>query len=123
MNILSSRGVLLVAFGASALVAQAGDLASAKNGMRERVAVLDKFKSTGAIGEGNDGFVAKRGDGPDVADVVTAENADRAVVFAELAKKSGGTSEAAGKAFARQIATASKAGVWLQREDGGWYKK
>ncbi len=123
MNISSSRGFLLAAFCVSALVAQAGDLASAKQGMRERVAVIDKLKSAGAIGEGNDGFVAKRADVPTVDEVVAAENADRAVVFAELAKKSGGTPESAGDAFARQIATASKPGVWLQREDGGWYKK
>jgi uncharacterized protein YdbL (DUF1318 family) len=123
MNLFSSRGVFLAAFCASALVAQAGDLDTAKKGMRERVAVIDKLKSAGAIGEGHNGLVAKRADAPMVDDVVAAENADRTVVFAELAKKSGGTSEEAGESFARQIATASKAGVWLQREDGGWYKK
>lgn len=123
MKSLDSRFLFLAAFCASALVAQAGDLDAAKAGMRERVAVVDKLKTAGAVGEGNDGFLAKRNEDAGAADVVTAENADRAVVFAALAQKSGGTQEAAGKAFARQIAAASKPGVWLQREDGGWYKK
>ena len=115
--------MILAAFCASALVAHAGDVASAKAGMRERVAAIDKLKAAGAVGEANTGLLAARAEGEETAKVVAAENADRLVVFAELAKKTGGTAEDAGKTFAKQLAAASKPGVWLQREDGGWYKK
>ena len=114
---------LAATFCVSALVAHAGDVASAKAGMRERVSVIDKLKASGAVGEANTGLLAVRDGGADAQPVVTAENADRAVVFEDLAKKNGGTAADAGKAFARQLAIASKPGVWLQREDGGWYKK
>ena len=91
--------------------------------MRERVPAIDKLKAAGAVGEANTGLLAVRTPGEEADKVVAAENADRAVLFAELAKKANGTAESAGKEVARQLAKASKPGVWLQREDGGWYKK
>ncbi len=118
-----SRLLLLSALCATSVVAQAASLDQAKVGMRERVPAIDKLKEAGAVGEANTGLLALRGPGEGVDKIVAAENADRAVLFAELAKKAGGTPESAGKEFARQLAKASKPGVWLQREDGGWYKK
>jgi uncharacterized protein YdbL (DUF1318 family) len=123
MNLLASRPIFLAAFCATALVAQASDVASAKTGMRERVAVIDKLKAAGSVGEANTGLLAVRAPGEEAEKVVAAENADRTVVFGELAKKTGGSAEDAGRTFARQLAAASKPGVWVQREDGGWYKK
>ncbi len=123
MNFTSTRSLLLAALCTTAVVAQAADIDAAKAGMRERVAVIDKLKAAGAVGEANTGLLSVRTPGEEAEKVVKAENADRQVVFAELAKKTGGTAEDAGKTFAKQLAAASKAGVWLQREDGGWYKK
>ncbi|MEO0054714.1 MAG: hypothetical protein RLZZ50_661 [Verrucomicrobiota bacterium] len=120
---IDSRFLLLASLCTTAVVAHAGDVASAKAGMRERMAVVDKLKASGAVGEGNTGYLVARGGGADAETIVSAENADRMVIFKELAAKSGGSAEAAGRTFARQIAAASKPGVWLQREDGGWYKK
>ena len=115
--------MILAAFCASAVVAHADAVSNAKSGMRERVQVIDALKAAGAVGEGNTGRLVVRTPGEEAEKVVVAENADRAVIFAELAKKSGGTAADAGKEFARQLAKSSKPGVWLQREDGGWYKK
>lgn len=124
MNSSLSRSLLVAGLCATALVAQAGDVAAAKAGMRQRVAAVDQLKAAGVVGEANTGFLVVRGEGGAEAEaVVKAENADRAVVFAELAARSGGNAETAGRTFARQIAAASKPGVWLQREDGGWFKK
>lgn len=123
MTFSDSRSVLFAALCATAVVAQAASLDQAKAGMRERVPAIDKLKASGAVGEANTGLLAVRAASAETEGVVMAENADRAVLFAELARKSGGTPEAAGKEFARQLAKASKPGVWLQREDGGWYKK
>lgn len=120
---LDSRSLLLAVFYTSAVVAQAASIDQAKAGMRERVPAIDKLKEAGVVGEANTGLLAVRTPDAEAEKVVAAENADRAVLFAELAKKTGGTSESAGKEFARQLARASKPGVWVQREDGGWYKK
>jgi hypothetical protein len=123
MNLIDSRPVFFALFCATVVVAQASTLDQAKSGMRERVPAIDKLKAAGAVGEASTGLLAVRTPGAEAEAVVAAENADRAVLFAELAKRNGGTAEAAGKEFARQLAKASKPGVWLQREDGGWYKK
>ena len=118
-----SRLLLLSALCATAVVAQAASLDQAKAGMRERVPAIDKLKEAGVVGEANMGLLAVRVPGPEADKLAAAENADRVVLFVELAKKTGGTPESAGKEFARQLAKASKPGVWVQREDGGWYKK
>lgn len=123
MKLLDSRLMILAAFCATAVVAQADAVGAAKAGMRERVPAIDALKAAGTVGEANTGQLAVRTPGAEAEEVVAAENADRAVIFAELAKKSGGTAADAGKEFARQLAKASKPGVWVQREDGGWYKK
>lgn len=123
MNFSDSRVWMAAAFAVTAVVAHADGVSAARAGMRERVPAIDSLKAAGAVGEANTGLLAVRTPGAEAEQVVAAENADRAVVFAELAKRSGGTPEAAGKLFARQMATASRPGVWLQREDGGWYKK
>ncbi|MBC8010613.1 MAG: YdbL family protein [Burkholderiales bacterium] len=123
MKFLDSRSMILAAFCVSAVVAHADALGAAKGAMRERVPAIDALKAAGAVGEANTGQLVVRTAGADAEQVVAAENADRAVIFAELAKKSGGTAADAGKEFARQLAKASKPGVWVQREDGGWYKK
>jgi uncharacterized protein YdbL (DUF1318 family) len=123
MQILDSRFCLLAALGATAVVAQASTLDEAKAGMRERLPAIDQLKADGALGEGSDGLLAVRTPGAEAKALAAAENADRAVLFAELAKRTGGTAESAGREFARQLARASKPGVWLQREDGAWYRK
>ena len=56
-------------------------------------------------------------------DVVAAENRDRGIVYAEIAKQTGTHVDQVGRARARQIAAASARGVWLQKNDGSWYKK
>jgi uncharacterized protein YdbL (DUF1318 family) len=123
MNLTRPACLIFAAAGLAVSVAHADPAAAAKAGMRQRVAAIDALKASGAVGEANTGLLAVRTPGPDAAQVVAVENADRAVIFGELAKRTGGTPADAGRTFARQIATASKPGVWLQREDGTWYRK
>jgi len=101
----------------------AENLDAVKARMKQRLSQVDQLKASGAIGENNRGFLEVRGGGGDAASVVSAENRDREAVYAEIAKRAGSTSEQVGRARARRIAAASEAGVWLQREDGNWYKK
>jgi uncharacterized protein YdbL (DUF1318 family) len=123
MNLFRPACLIFAAVGVAVSVAHADPAAAAKAGMRQRVPAIDALKAAGAVGEANTGLLSVRTPGAEAEQVVAAENADRAVIFGELAKRTGGTPADAGKIFARQIATASKPGVWIQREDGGWFKK
>ena len=124
---MKSRTLFLLAacfsfFLAAPLINAAG-AGEAKARMRQRVHTIDELKLSEAVGENNRGFLEVRKSEGDAAAVVQAENRDREEVFRETAARAGSTAEAVGRAFARQIAAASKPGVWLQREDGSWYKK
>ncbi len=109
---------------AGALYVHAADAAGAKTRMRERVAAIDQLKLAEVVGENNRGFLdlRKAGD-PAGSAAVSAENQDRATVFADTGARTGSTADAVGRAFAKQIAAASARGVWIQREDGSWVKK
>jgi uncharacterized protein YdbL (DUF1318 family) len=102
---------------------RAEDLGAVKARMSQRLSQLDQFKTKGVIGENNRGFAELRGGGTDAGDVVAAENRDRGMVYAAIAKQTGTSAEQVGRARARQIAAGSARGVWLQHEDGSWYKK
>ncbi len=119
MLVLASALVL----GFGTIAAAAEDLGAVKARMTQRISQIDQLKSTGAIGETNRGMLDVRDGGGDAASVVSAENADRATVYAAIAKQTGSTADQVGRARARQIATASAPGVWLQRDNGEWYKK
>ena len=115
--------IVALVFGAGVGRVRAEDLGAVKARMNQRLSKIDQLKSSGAIGENNRGFAEVRGGGGDAADVVAAENRDRETVYAAIAKQTGSSAEQVGRARARQIAAASAPGVWLQREDGNWYKK
>ncbi|MCF3652266.1 YdbL family protein [Synoicihabitans lomoniglobus] len=106
-----------------ATTAGAQDMAALRHSMSQRLPVLDQLKTSGAVGENNQGYVEARTPGADTEKVVAAENADRRKVYAAIAAKAGATSEAVAQARARQIAATSAPGVWLQGEDGRWYRK
>jgi hypothetical protein len=122
------RRIFLVLFAALAccslipLLSAAG-APEAKTRMRERVAAIDRLKIGEFVGENNRGFLEVRKPDKEATAVVAAENQDRATVFSDAAAAAGTTAEAFGRVFAKQISQASKAGVWLQRESGEWYKK
>jgi uncharacterized protein len=113
--------VLALVFGAVATQAQ--DLNAVRARMAQRLPQLDALKSSGAVGEDNRGYVAVRATRDNAGEIVSAENADRRVVYEGIAKQTGSSADAVGKARARQIAAQSAAGVWLQAEDGSWYQK
>lgn len=104
-------------------LARAEDLSTVRARMEQRIAPLDELRASGAVGENNRGFVEVRDGGGDAASVVAAENRDRELVYAELARKTGSSADQVGRARARQIASHSAPGVWLQDESGRWYKK
>ncbi|WP_319542253.1 YdbL family protein [uncultured Pseudodesulfovibrio sp.] len=76
----------------------------------------------GTVGENNKGFLEFKG-AQKQADVVAAENQDRATVYQAIAKKTGTTSELVGQRRAAKIAQSAPSGTWLQDSNGNWYKK
>jgi len=114
--------VLLFALFLAAPVMHAEDIGVVRARMVERLPQIDSLKASGALGENNRGFLEIR-DGNSGATVASDENRDREVVYAELARRTSTSAEAVGRARAKQIANASAPGVWLQRENGEWYRK
>ncbi|AHF92734.1 hypothetical protein OPIT5_23545 [Opitutaceae bacterium TAV5] len=112
-----------LAFIVGPVAVQAQDMGALKQRMTQRLPSLDALKASGAVGENNRGLVEVRAAKDDAAKVVAEENADRQAVYAAIAKQTGSTAAAVGQARAKQIATASKPGVWLQNEKGEWYRK
>jgi uncharacterized protein YdbL (DUF1318 family) len=102
---------------------RAEDLGAVKARISARLSKIDELKAKGAIGENIHGLVEVRGDDAEAAGVVAAENSDRQAVYAAIGKQTGASAEQVGRSRAKQIAANSAAGVWLQRDDGSWYKK
>lgn len=112
--------VSVLLLGATPLT-HAQDLGAIRTRMEQRIGQIDTLKTQGVLGENNRGFLEVRsGDDKGIA---AAENADRSAVYAALAKKTGATADAVGKARGKQIAAASAKGVWVQLENGQWTKK
>lgn len=118
---LAFVAVLFLGVGVATLSAQ--DLGAVKARMAERLPKIDELKAKGAIGENNRGLAEVRGGDAAAAAVVSAENGDREKVYAAIAKQTGASADQVGRSRAKQIAANSAPGVWLQQEDGTWYKK
>jgi len=101
----------------------AEDLQAVRARMEQRLPTIDDLKAQGAIGENNRGLLEVRSGGGNASSVVSAENRDREIVYAEIAKKNNTSAEQVGRARARRIAANSAPGVWLQRDNGEWYRK
>ena len=97
--------------------------AGIKERMKERLPVIVALKSQGVVGENNKGFLEYRvGNRPQQA-VVDAENTDRGLVYAAIAKKQNVSPAVVGQRRALQIAQKAAPGEWLQNPNGQWYRK
>ena len=94
-----------------------------KDRMKARLPVINELKAQGIIGENNQGFLEFRGGQKPNADVIQAENADRAAVYKAIAQRQKTTPDFVGQARATQIADKEPAGFWVQDPGGGWKKK
>jgi uncharacterized protein YdbL (DUF1318 family) len=102
----------------------ADDLAAVKARMTARIAAIDALKLKGALGENNQALLEVRDPTVKEASTVAAEeNKDRTTVYAALAKQQGVTAAEVAKARAKQIASNSAKGVWVQDDKGAWAKK
>ena len=116
--------VLLAALSLQTLPAFAENAADLRSRMEQRLPSIDDLKARGYVGENNRGFLEVRDSGSATAgSVVSAENRDREAVYALIAQQTGATADSVGKARAKQIASNSRSGVWVQDESGQWKKK
>jgi len=94
-----------------------------KERMKSRLPVINALKARGIVGENNRGFLEFRGS-QEKADVISAENADRAKVYEAIAAQQNTTPDLVGKRRAIQIRSeVAGPGEWLQDDNGNWYKK
>ncbi len=94
-----------------------------KERMKSRVPVINTLKAKGVVGENNNGFLEFRGP-QEKADVISAENADRAKVYEAIAAQQNTTPDLVGKRRSLQIRSeVAGPGEWLQDDSGNWYKK
>jgi uncharacterized protein YdbL (DUF1318 family) len=92
--------------------------------MKDRLAQVDNLKASGAVGENASGYlVARESLGARQSALVDEENADRRIVYAEVARRTEQTLEEVGRQRAIQIAARASPGVWLQKPNGEWYRK
>jgi len=91
--------------------------------MKDRLPIINDLKTKGIVGENNQGFLEFVGGQQEKPEVLKAENQDRAVVYAAIAKQQGVSAELVGKRRAAQLRDLAKPGEWLQNEGGEWYKK
>jgi uncharacterized protein YdbL (DUF1318 family) len=104
-----------------------------KQSMGSRFGELEKFFASGAIGLTKDGMVDVRDlnavalpDRATVKRLVSEDNADRAQLYAEIAKASNHPEWEADikKSFAKRwVATGAKPGWYYQGDDGSWKQK
>jgi len=104
-----------------------------KQSMGSRFGELEKFFASGAIGLTKDGMVDVRDlnavalpDRATVKRLVSEDNADRAQLYAEIAKASNHPEWEADikKSFAKRwVATGAKPGWYYQGDDGAWKQK
>ena len=121
LSILSLSLLFLAMVPSSALADSASE---ATERIKDRLPQVDAMKAAGEVGEDAAGFLAPRGDlGPRQKSIVDKENADRRLIYQTVAARTGESVEAIGKQRAIQIATRARAGVWLQKPDGEWYRK
>jgi len=103
-------------------------LANEKQELKERFLkrkpVIDMLKNEGRLGENNLGLLLARGTLSDEEKtMLKEENADRQVVYQEIADKNQISIEEVGKRRAVKIAELAKPGHWLQHPEGHWYQK
>ena len=97
------------------------DMAQSLNNMKKRLPEVVALKKAKAIGEDNKGFLVALKDNGKA--ITVAENGDRKVVYASVAKKHGISVDQVGKQRAIQIHQKAAKGTMLQDGSGKWRKK
>ncbi len=92
---------------------------------RDRFDKLKELKASGAIGENNQGYVQVLAKGEGADEIVSAENADRKLIYEAIAKQNElqGALDTIEKVFAQVQRDKATAGDKIQTEAGDWITK
>ncbi|QJB56627.1 YdbL family protein [Pseudodesulfovibrio sp. zrk46] len=104
------------------LLAATAQAQGIKDRMKARVPAIQALQKQGIVGENNQGYLEFRGP-QQQADLVAAENADRAKVYAAIAKKTGAAPAVVGQRSAAKFIQIVPPGSWVQNPQGQWYQK
>ncbi len=124
MNRVFCKGIVLVLLGlfSTSLVGNEGDFIRRR--MRDRMPEIEDLKLAGKLGEDNRGFLQARAPLSEVQkSLIADENEDRKKIYFIIGIKAELKVEIVGMHRASQIAVRSIDGVWLQEEEGAWYRK
>ena len=97
--------------------------ASIKDRMTARLPTIIALKDSGLLGENAQGYLEYRTGNKPEQQLVQAENADRRLVYAQIAKNQGVDVALVGQRRAKQIAEKGSPGHWFRTADGTWYQK
>lgn len=91
---------------------------------RDRRAQLTALEVAGTVGEGHDALVVLRDPAASSAKaIVSAENADRMIIYRAIAAKNGSSVEDVQKVYAGRIREGLPAGAYFQNAEGSWGQK
>lgn len=109
-------------FGLTAFGADTQDAIKAR--IQARLGAVDQLKTSGLVGENNQGFLEQRDTlSSQQSQVLREENDDRRALYGMIATELGYASTVIGEQRAAQIRKNSVAGIWLQAPAGNWYQK
>lgn len=116
----------MILFATAVLVAgaQASAVSDAQDRILARTPQIDSLKTSGAVGEDSNGYLAVRTQlsGRQSA-LIESENKDRKLLYEVAAKRTGQSVEDAGKQRGLQNFSRARSGVWLKKASGDWYQK
>jgi uncharacterized protein YdbL (DUF1318 family) len=109
--------------------AKSPEVAKATDNRRARRSDLREWKSKGCMGETNQGLLVARpgeGCGPEVAELIRAENADRQIIYSAFMKDNNIPASDTPRvriAFAKARQERARPNDWIQLEGGQWVRK
>ena len=115
---------LALAFSCALAVNAADTREKIQERMKDRKDAVTELLAAAKVGENSAGFLVElKKISEDETATMTGENADRALVYAMIAKEQKSTEDKVGKQRAKQIADRAPAGTMIQQADGKWKKK
>ncbi len=91
---------------------------------KDRLGELSSWQAKGVIGENKNGLVEIRSsEGAGAGQIVSAENADRTIIYQSVANKNGTSIEEVEKLYAKRLQASAPAGTPIETPDGAWKVK
>ena len=92
---------------------------------KDRLPELSSWEAKGVVGENKKGLVEIRSqsEGQGLGSMISDENADRMIIYKELAQKNGTSVSDVQKIYAERLQANAPAGTPVESQDGSWNTK